>query len=273
MRRPVLVVTGTLLLLGCGGPSGPTYEFGPSAAPLSYVITSHGNLSVETPMGEQRSVDSTHATIAIDIGAATDAGHAVTVAFEWLELWEGGDMNVQHAEGGELIGLPFTGTLASTGHIMVDQQPEIPGAVTRMANPVDIFSDMLPPLPPGGMLTAESWPHNTVSKSDITMTVETRYEGTARFAGDTTWNGVAAKIIVSEGTTPTSAKGTPPGAPGEIEMQQTGSSKTVYVWDPQRGVMLASLSTLEAEGDVEVPSMQMSFPVVYEGKQETRLQM
>lgn len=272
MHRQVLLAVGLLLLSGCGGASRPIYQFGLSEAPLRYRITQRASMSVETPVGEQGSTDSTHATVAIEIGEPIAGGHRVSATFEVLELWEGGDFGIRHATGGDLIGAPFTGTLSPSGRIAVATAPAVPAEITAMADPSEIIADLLPPLPPGGGATTGSWPHNTSATLQVVMSIETRYQGTARFAGDTTWNGVAARIIVSEGTVETTARGTPRGAPGEIEMVQTGTSRTIYVWDARRGVMLASRSTIEAEGEVELLEMQMSLRVVYKGDREIQLQ-
>ena len=264
----------TLALCACGGPSGPsgpTYQFGPTRAPLRYEIREHGNFSIETPMGEQHSIDSTRATVVIEIGSASDGGHAVTVTFEALDLWDVGDFSSQHAEGGDLLGAPFIGRLSPGGLISVTTTPEIPEKIASLVEPREMIADLLPPLPPAGALTEGSWPHNRVARVDLVMSTETRYEGMARFAGDTIWNGIEAKVIVSNGTISTFASGTPPGAPGVVKMTQTGTSRTIYIWDAQRGVMLASRATIDAEGGVDVVQMDTTMPSSYSGVREVRL--
>jgi hypothetical protein len=107
--------------------------------------------------------------------------------------------------------------------------------------------------------------------ADGVMTVETSYDGTASFAGDTTWNGVAARVILSEGTTTTTGRGTPEGAPGEIEFTMSGKTVIRYIWDPRGGTMLASNSSTEAEGEIEVIAMGMTMPISYRGGSDVRL--
>ncbi len=103
------------------------------------------------------------------------------------------------------------------------------------------------------------------------MTVRSTYEGEARFAGDTTWNGRAARVIVSQGISTVTGRGTPASAPGEIVFEFSGESITRYIWDPEHGVMLASSTSASGGGELEVLSMQMRMPMTYEGNREVRL--
>jgi hypothetical protein len=272
MNRHLLITLGALAVAGCAGAGGPTYEFGPTEAPLRYTFDDHGALLIETPMGEQRQTDSTVATLVFEIGASEAAGRHITTTFEALDFWVGGGGGLLHTGGGELLGKPFTGTLAGDGTITVTAAPEIPASVEELGDPSELFNDMLPPLPPGGDGSAESWEHKVAETLEGAMTVETSYDGTASFAGDTTWNGVVARVILSEGTTTTKGRGTPEGAPGEIQITMNGKTIIRYVWDPRGGVMLASSSSTEAEGELEVTAMGMTMPISYQGGTDVRLQ-
>ncbi len=270
-NRLLLSALTCLVASACAGSSGPIYEFQPTPGPLHYEIIDRGSLLIETPMGEQRSSDSTKATLRLEIGQMSAGGRRVSVAFETLDIWAGGDFQAEHIQGGELIGRAFTGTLSDQGIITVTEAPEIPAALQGSADPAAIFADLLLPLPPTGEESADSWSHATTQMSETTMSMEGSYEGTATFAGDTTWNGRPARIIVSEGNTMTSGRGTPVGAPGEIEMVLKGKAVTRYIWDPARGVMLGYRTTSSAEGELEVLSMAMAMPISYQGAREVRL--
>lgn len=271
MHRQSLLALGSILLLGCAG-GGPIYEFRPTDTPLRYVISDHGDLLIETPMGDQHSTDSTAVAIVLEIGARRGDEREVSVYFEALEIWSGGDITRQHIEGGELIDKRFRGTLSEQGTITVTEAPDIPENVRRAVDPAAIFADFLSPLPPTGGETGEPWNHTSASTAQAAMSLESSYDGMARFAGDTIWNGQPARIIVSEGTTTTSGRGTPADAPGEILFTLSGTSVTRYVWDPARGIMLASGSRVEARGELEVIDMQMTMPIAYEGGTEVSLQ-
>ena len=271
MYRRFCAALVAAFVVGCAGAKGPLYEHQPTETPLRYEIHDRSNLLVQTPMGDQHTRDSTIAIVAVQVGGGAADARDITVAFESLDIWAGGDMNRQHLQGGELLGKQFVGTVSDQGLISVSESPEIPAELREATDPWAIFADLLPPLPPAGDASVESWTHKTEAMVETAMTVNNTYEGTARFAGDTTWNGQMARIIVSEGTVMSSGKGYPAGAPGEIEFAMTGEATTRYIWDPQRGVMLGYTSTGEAEGELELPSMAMTMPISFTGSKEVRL--
>ncbi|UCF20244.1 MAG: hypothetical protein JSU87_02220 [Gemmatimonadota bacterium] len=271
MYRHLCAALAAVTLSGCAGARGPVYEYRPSEAPLRYQINDHSDLLVQTPMGDQHNRDSTIAIVVLDVGQRTADAHEVSAFFETLDIWAGGDMNQQHLEGGDMLGKAFRGTLSDQGMISVSEAPEMPSELGEATDPAAIFADLLLPLPPSGDESAESWPHKTAMTVETAMTVNNSYDGSARFAGDTTWNGQAARIIVSEGTITSSGRGYPPGAPGEIEFTMSGTATTRYFWDPQRGVMLGSVSSAKAEGDLDLPSMAMTMPISFTGSKEVRL--
>ncbi len=269
-RRPRWVTLSTLWLVGCAGAAGPIYEFQPTPAPLNYALVAQGDFVIETPMGEQHSFDSTSATIVIEIGRTVPEGREVGVTLEALDVREGGDFSSRRITGEGLIGELFSGTLSPAGKITVRSAPAIPASVQQAMDPADLFSNLLPPLPP--LSSAESWPHRQASTSETTMTMENSYEGVARFARDTTWNGRTVRIIISEGMSTTHARGTPEGAPGEVDFTLSGPSITRYIWDPGEGVMLAAQSTSELAGELEVVGMDMTMPIAYTSSAEAILQ-
>jgi len=270
IRDTKLVLCG-LILAGCAGSGGAIYEFRPTETPLQYEVSDSSVFLIQSPMGEQRFVDSVRAVVAIEIGQGDTASHPVSAVFESLDLWSGGDSPEQHLYAGDLVGKPFNGTLSQNGSIAVTESPEVSEQLMEFTDPETLFSEMLAPLPPERLGTAGPWPHRTSHNAESPMTFEAIYDGTAHFAGDTTWNGAPARIIVSEGITTVTARGTPADAPGEIEFTYTGRSTTRYVWDPARGVMLASSATMSTEGELELLSMQLVMPISYEGGREVRL--
>ncbi len=271
MHRATVLSLATALSLGCAGAAGPIYEFRPMDQPLRYEISDYGHVRVETPMGEQQSIDSAKATLRLEVAAGPAAGRPVSITYESLDIWGGDEYNRQHFDGAALAGRSFKGNLSQQGHIAVESAPEIPAEIKAATDPAALFADLLPPLPPAGADAIEAWPHLSTVKSASTMTVTTSYSGEARFAGDTTWNGRAARVIISEGTSTVAGRGWPASAPGEIVFETTVESITRYVWDPERGIMLASSSSASGDGELEVLSMQMRMPMTYEGSREVRL--
>lgn len=271
MKRPSFLAASVLILAGCAGAGGPIYEYRPTDV-LRYQLSEHGALTVDTPVGQQSATDSTRATIAIEIAGATEGGREVVVSFDALEFWSGGDFPRQHIVGDDLVSRPFRGVLNQAGEIKVTEMPEVPESLRNAIAPDAVFANVLPALPPLADASLPSWPHRVTMKMETAMSVELDYDGTASFAGDTTWNGEPAQVIISEGIATATGHGTPAGSPGEVDFNYTGRYVTRYIWDPVRGIMLASHSTTEAEGDLEVKDMQMIMPITYQSRSDVTLQ-
>ncbi|NIM52470.1 MAG: hypothetical protein GTN62_14160 [Gemmatimonadales bacterium] len=271
--RSFKLLSSTVLLAGCAAAgAGPTFEFGPTDVPLRYGIESAGNIVLEIPGGPtQTSEDKLSATVMMEIGQPGPEGRPVSAVFDALEASSSGDMGSTRQEGGSLIGMRYAGTLTEGGTINFSDPPETPSHLKDVVDPVALLVNLLVPLPPGAEAAGTSWPVNTTVTSRTALTMTAIYAGTARVAGDTTWNGQVAKVIVSEGTLELHGTGTPPGSPAEIDMVMTGPSTRLYIWDPQRGVMLASSTSGEYSGDIEVIGMGMTIPVSYKETMEVVL--
>ena len=247
------------------------FEFAPSDAPLRYDANTYARLEVEAPDGNMISQDTVWSTVVIEIGLPNEGGRSVSTQFEAIEVKVAGSMTNQHLKGTALIGKPYRGTLKPNGTIEVSDAPETPRGWGDLFDPAALFAELLAPLPPDANADAESWPVNTVVTSNVGWSLTATYKGTARFAGDTTWNGQPARLIVSEGTFEMEGKGMPPGAPSEVEMTLSGTSSRRYVWDATRGVMLASRSETEAEGVVVVLDFDLALPATTKSVQEVIL--
>lgn len=272
MRWISTLAIAAVTLAGCAGAGGPIYEFRPTDAPLSYRIRDHAAMRVETPVGDQTATDSTHATVAIEIAGESNGHRDVRVSFAALEFWSGGDFPKQHVVGDELIGQSFNGQLSPGGIISVTAAPEIPKRIAAAVDAAALVAQLLPALPPGGEAETTPWPDRARLSINTALSVEVSRDGTASFAGDTTWSGRSARVIVSEGITTAAGHGSPAGAPGEVEFSYTGRYVTRYIWDPASGVMLASTATTEAEGELEVREMQLVMPVTYKAVRAVTLE-
>lgn len=254
-----------LTLVGCAA-SGSIYEYRPTDGPLRYRIRDYGTLRVETPVGEQVATDSVHAAVAIEVTGNSDGGRQVIVSVDELEFWSGGDFARQHFVGDELAGQSLSGVLRPSGAIELTDRPEMSEELAAAIDPAALVARLLPPLPSDGDKSAPPWPYRTAVTIESAMSVELRYDGTASFAGDTTLNGRAARVIVSEGIVTASGHGRPAGAPGELELDYTGRYVTRHVWDAAAGVMLASATTSDAEGELAVREMQLVMPIRHRGR-------
>jgi hypothetical protein len=222
---------------------------------------------VETPMGSQETSSTSEVILLLETGQAVENGVAVTATLESLE---GSSSERGNFSGAGLVGKPYAGTILPDGTIEIAEGPETPSALKEFLDPRGMLREFLVPLPPSE--NVESWPvrRETVWDQAIEMTSITA--GTARIAGDTTWNGVAAKVIVLEGTIELSGSGTPAGSPAELEFAAQGPTTLLYVWDAERGVMLGATSEAEISGEVTVVSMGMTVPIVFMGSGTIELQ-
>jgi hypothetical protein len=150
--------------------------------------------------------------------------------------------------------------LAGNGEVEVTSAPEITAQGVTTDDMIELVTGVAFPLPPGGDSSAQSWPHHLTTPVASGMEGKVVYDGTASFAGDTTWNGIPARVIVSEGSWKLTGTGMPEGAPAEVELVLEGTSTTSYLWDPARGVLLAMDATSEGDGDVS--TMGFTMPMV-----------
>lgn len=265
MKWIASMALSALTLGGCAA-GGSIYEYRPTDGPLRYRIHDSATLRIETPVGEQIATDSTQATIAIEVAGRTDRGREVLVSFEDLEFWSGGDFPLERVVGEELAGQSLGGVLRPSGAIDLTGRPEMSEELAAATDPTALVARLLPPLPANGELSTAPWPHKSTVNIHAAMSVQLTYDGTASFAGDTTLDGRSARVIVSEGIVTASGHGRPPGAPGEVDFNYTGRYVTRYVWDPARGVMLASATTSDAEGELAVREMQLVMPITHRGR-------
>jgi hypothetical protein len=270
MRFKVIPVMTAVCAMACASAGvTPSLEFQPTTGPLRYAVHSVDGQVVETPMGAQEGQATTDLTFVMEIGGPAAGGLAVSVMLESLE-GKSTEQGTYRADA--LLGKPYTGTLRPDGTIEITDGPETPANLVNIFDPKSLWTELLPPLPPAGQLDADSWSYQRESTYQTSMTLTSVTNGVARMAGDTTWNGVSAQVIVTEAEVELTGSGTPPGSPGEIEVAVSGPLLVRYVWDGARGVMLAATSDGDLTGDVTVIGMGMSFPISFTGDTEVTLQ-
>ncbi len=272
LRNELLIpgaVTGAILAASCTGGPPPVYTFQPTEAPLSYAFSGEGSQTVETPNGTAGGSYDTDAVMQLAIGEGADGGQAFSVVFESFESVLGSQMGEREVDGSPVVGPVFRGVVGPGGTIRMTEVPPLQAGAYDQNSVVAMFPDLLAPLPPAGEEVDESWPHAYVLPSGGGLEGETRYTGTARLAGDTTWNGIAAKVIVSEGSVHADGRGTPQGSPGEVKLDANGTARATYVWDPVSGVLLAMSGESTSEGTVS--TMGLDLPIRLTSVRETRL--
>lgn len=269
MRRARCTFLGLLAACAGGAAGAATFAVAPTSTPLRYRVADHTTVLIETPQGDQRSIDSATATIRLNIGEPTQGGRRVTAVFDALDVRSAGGMGSTRVTGGDLIGQEFSGVLAPTGRITLTQRPAIPRDVAEHTDPGNWLVDLLPPLPPTP--NAASWPVESELSSETAMSMRLRYTGTARTAGDTTWNGQPATIIQFEGDFTLSGRGQPAGAPAELLMSISGSATRRWLWDATGGRMLAATGEFSGNGTIELVGMNFALPAAVTNRQTVLL--
>jgi hypothetical protein len=264
------VVAMAVLISACGGGRAPVYSLQPTETPLRYSISTEGSQTVETPNGPAGGGYETEAVVLLSFGDAVNGGSVFAATFDSFESTLDSQMGQQQVDGSSLTGHEFRGIVGPAGAIEMTEKPELKAGAYDQNSLAAMFSDLFAPLPPGGEPVDGGWPHAFVLPSGGGLDGETSYAGTARFVGDTTWNGIAARVIVSEGTVHADGTGTPQGAPGEIELVADGDARAVYVWDPETGILLAM--KVESHSDGIVTTMGFDLPLALVSTREARLE-
>lgn len=264
-----VILTAAALAAACGGGRAPVYSFQPSETPLRYSISTEGSQTVETPNGPAGGGYDTEAVLLLAFGDEMTGGRSFSAIFESFESTLESQMGKQKVDGSVVTGQVFRGSVDSSGAIEIREKPEVKVGAYDQNSLAAMFPDLLTPLPPGGESVEGSWPHAYVLPSGGGLEGETSYTGTARFAGDTIWNGIAARVIVSEGRVHADGTGTPQGAPAEVELNADGDASAVYVWDPEAGVLLAMKAESQSMG--LVTTMGFDLPLELNSTREAQL--
>jgi len=270
-RQGLLTAILTMSLAACASSGAPIYEYRPTESPLRYELTAHISNEIETPGGTQTSGGESDATFTASIGERTDSGTVFSVTFESFRAAASGDLGSGEVDGGAVEGTKFVAVLKDGGVVDIIEAPEIDLEGISADDLAGVVIGLLMPLPPGGADTSESWPHIVEAPVGSGLDGSSAYTGTARMAGDTTWNGVPAEVIVSEGKWVLTGAGTPPGSPAPIELTMEGTSSTTYYWDSARGVMLSAEASSQGSGSVATMGFEM--PITNTASSTTTLQM
>ena len=266
MRRLSIVAGAILTLSACaGGRAGPepVFELRATETPLRYGIESEQRTVIELPTGgEQEMETGVTGTVAIVYGTRSEEGLPFTLTFDSLDVQGPGGA----ADLSAVIGIPIRGTVGDAGIVDVQEAPEIEGVPMNAASLAEqLLTPLIPPLPPAGDTTAESWPLQQSRPATGEMSGEVSFDGTVRFAPERQWEGTPARILVASGDVRQRASGAPPGAPGEVDVDLAGESTTTYAWDPLRAAVLHVNQDVELEGTVSTQGMAL--PMTVEARQ------
>ena len=258
MTHRAAVCLTTAFLAGCGGArqvSAPIYDLRSTREPLEYAAEVENLTTIETPGGEQEINFTTSIELTLIYGSRTAEGLPFEVVFaKFATEGPGPDLSA-------MLGLPFRGMVGDEGEVELTESPELDIPGFDGAAMVQVIKPLMIPLPPGGVTTEESWPLQVSHDPGGGMTGFASFDGSVRFAADTVWNGIPARIIVSSGEVRQRASGTPPGAPGEVDVDTEGEAESTYAWDPARGIVLHVTVKTEMDGSVSMQELVMPLTV------------
>lgn len=270
MTRLAIVAGAVATLAACAGGRAarePIYELRATETPLRYDLESEQSTVIEIPTGGEQVIETaTTATVSVAYGTRTEAGLPFTLTFDSLDVRGPGGA----ADLSSVVGAPIRGMVGDAGVVDVDEAPDVEGLPVDVASLAEqLLTPLIPPLPPAGDTTAESWPLQQSRPAGGGLTGEANFDGTVRFAPERQWQGAPARILVSSGDVRQRASGTPPGAPGEVDVDLVGESTTTYVWDPLRAVVLHVDQDVTLEGTVSTQGMAL--PMTTEAQQRFTL--
>jgi hypothetical protein len=229
--------------------------------PLRYDISLVQINTTETPLGLRETSVLTSAVVVVEIGRTENDGLLYSAVFESLDIEVGGQGSV---EVDAVTDKQFTGVFANDGLVLLQDGPELPPQLRSVFDPKRLLAELLPPLAPASASRGGSWTVDREYSSEGAIRLTSAFQGTARVAGDTTWNGLDANLIVATGTVGILGGGAPADAPSEIDISAEGTFTGRHVFEAERGIILASAwesectgSAIMAELDIEMPYRQV----------------
>ena len=268
---PAMLAAIVLTAACASSGGGPIYEFQPTEAPLTYVLSSEGGNDIDTPAGAQGARYSSEATMTVQFGEATESGTPFTVTLESFVLETGGDFgNATIDLTADVAGKPFRGWMTSDGELTFTETPDVARDNLSSSDLQRVASALLFPLPPGGDVALGSWAHRVTLPMGGGLEGESVYDGSIAVAGDTVWNGIPATVFVSEGIIHMEGSGQPQGAPTVIDLVNDVEARTLYIWDYERGVLLAVGGS--GEGGGEISTMGFSMPMAVFSRLDIQLE-
>jgi hypothetical protein len=269
--RPFAIVACAALAACAAGAAGPIYTLSSNPASLHYAIHGSGTQTISTPMGPQETSSEERAVVTIDYAGPRGEGTAFRAAFDSVSVSLSSQQGTMRPDLGAVVGATFEGVADPGGGMTDVKMPELELGAYGTANLLQLMSDLVPPLPPGGEPGSEGWPWSVSLPSGGGLDGTLVVEGTARMVGDSAWNGMRLRVIESEGTVTLAASGTPATAPAPITVDMEGTATGRWLWDQTRGALVAASVRSETSGSVAIPSMAMDLPIEAQSTREIEL--
>ena len=280
LRMKKTVSSSALVLFAvtaCAGPGGPSPGGGlryavPETPSLTYVTESSQDISIDAgAMGSMTMTANSEATLGMTFAPAPE-GVQVTTTFQDVSASMtqpmGGSISATESDiQGDLV---FT--MDEKGRGTVVSLPEVRGSAEQLVNPGTFVYEFFPRLPGGATQPGDMWTDTIqydleTSQGDVSSSAVLTYT----LVGDTVVDGSTLLHITYEGQADVVGSGMTEGM--EVIQTFAGDVTGMFLWDLDRGIMVAGESSQEMDGTVEVPSAGMPpMPMTISGSGTVHLQ-
>ncbi|MFC1661454.1 hypothetical protein ACFL3S_08405 [Gemmatimonadota bacterium] len=277
MKRVVPFCISLFGLAACAGPGGVSPTGGlmyqvPEPAGLVYLTGDTTNIDIDAgAMGSFRMRSTSEATVEMEFARGAE-GVQVTARFQDLNARMSQPMGGAISATEEDVKGDIVFTLDRKGKATVVTIPEVEGQAGQLANPHGLAYQFFPLLPGSAVDPGDTWTDTIQYEADLP-------EGSVAFLGvmtyvlqgDTTVDGMNLLHVTFDGEGEVTGSGITEGM--DVIQTFSGGMDGFFLWDAVRGVMVATETTTDMSGTVEVPAAGMPpMPMKAAGTSRARLQ-
>jgi len=226
----------------------------PEGAPLRYERTDSMGITVQAlGMGSMAMRVDQAMTLGVDFEPSA-GGVRVTTTVERLAARMTnpvlGQATLSEADvQGELV---FT--VDGRGNVDLLDPPTVSSEGGPLFNPTSLGYDMLPKLPPPGVVPGGSWVDTTTYASrDATGSLDVTWAGTSTLMGDTVVEGRRLTLVRTRAEVAIEVAGTVGGM--DVEQRMVGPETGFYLWDPARRTLVEQQIDRDLSGTVRVAAV------------------
>ncbi len=276
MRVRMLSPGGAVLVAACGGGAA----LGGGAAAMMYGVPDGGSLSYERTDSLGMTIKAPgmgSLTMRVDqdmtlgfVFAPSAGGVRVTTTVERLAARMTNPVSAPATLSEADIEGDLVFTVDGRGNSNLIDLPEVSGASGPIFNATSLAYDLLPKLPPPGVVPGGSWVDTTTySGTDATGSIEVTWVGTSTLAGDTVVDGRRLRLVRIDAEVSIDIAATVSGM--ALTQSMSGPETGFYLWDPSRGALFMQVLDRELEGEVKVAVVPS--PMTLTAKQRKTMKM
>jgi hypothetical protein len=266
-----------LVLAACAGPGGVSPSGGllyqvPDPPGMVYLTADTTNIDIDAgAMGSFRMRSTTDAAVEMELARGAD-GVQVTARYQELNARMSQPMGTTLTATAADVEGDLVFTLGRTGETEIVTLPELKGNAGRLADPHGLAHMFFPRLPGGAVNPGDSWT-DTIRYESEQSGGSTAFDAVLAYTvqGDTMVEGRSLLHVTYQGEGEVAGSEMTEGM--EAFMNFSGEMSGFFLWDASRGVMVASETTNDMTGTVEVPAAGMpAMPMKASGTSRAKLQ-